>query len=137
MGQSPGQILALIRAALGDEIIDPVQSLIAVTHGLNGNEEEGFRLPIRINGRICHLNMYVLNDRALTANGAKVFLSLDTARLGTVTAYFTVSNENGLEAVISAQSPAALAALEAQGDTLYTLAEQNGIQISGVRFIHE
>ncbi|MCL2604889.1 MAG: flagellar hook-length control protein FliK [Defluviitaleaceae bacterium] len=135
-GQSPGQILAQIRAALGEEHIDPIQSLIAVTHGLNGDAREGFSLPVRINGRISHLQMYVLNDRALTEDGARVFLSIDTARLGTVSAYFTVS-ENGLDATVSAQSPAALEALESQKDILITLAQQSGIDINSVKFIHE
>ncbi|MCL2202320.1 MAG: flagellar hook-length control protein FliK [Defluviitaleaceae bacterium] len=135
-GQSPGMVLAQIRAALGEDMSDPVQALLSVTHGLNGDAETGFQIPVRINGRICHLNMYVVNDRALTAEGAKIFLSLDTARLGTVTAYFSLSKENGLDAVISAQSPAALEALEAREENLLALAGEAGVKISGLTFLH-
>ena len=136
MGQSPGHILAQIRAALGDEAIGPVQSLIAITHGLNGDAQEGFSLPVRINGRISHLRMYVLNDRMLTADGARIFMSLDTASLGKVSVYFTW-NKNGLDATVSAQSNAVSEALESYEDELHALAEENGIHINGVKFIHE
>jgi hypothetical protein len=134
-GQSPGQILAQIRAALGEE--HRIQPLIAVTHGFNEDIREGFSLPIRINGRVSHLNMYVLNDRALTADDAKIVLSLDTARLGRVTAYFTLNPENGLDAVISAQTPAAFKILETLQDELLSFAQQANVKISGVEFIHE
>jgi hypothetical protein len=136
-GQSPGQILARIFAALGESGIAPIKELLAVTHGLNGSAEEGFQLPLRINGRIAHLQMYVRNEGSLTADGAKIYLSLDTARLGTVAVYFTLANEGarGLDAVISAQTPAALAALESRQDDLRALAGQAGIEINGLRFI--
>jgi hypothetical protein len=139
-GQTVGQILAQIHAALGEDNLVPtwhkVHSLFAVTHGLNGDAEEGFQLPIRVNGRIRHLKMHVLNERALTADGARIFLSLDTARLGTVTAYFTVNNEgtHGLNAVIAAQTPAALATLESHQNDLMDLAQQVGVDINGIRF---
>jgi hypothetical protein len=135
-GQTPGEVLAQIRAALGEEeALDPIKALLAVTHGFNGDAEKRFQIPIRINGRISHLNMYVLNDRAFTADDAKIFMSLDTARLGTVTIYFTVNKENGLEAVVSAETPAALAALEARQDDLSNFAEKAGIKINGMKFM--
>ncbi|MCL2187142.1 MAG: flagellar hook-length control protein FliK [Defluviitaleaceae bacterium] len=136
-GNSPAQILAQIRAVLGEEpALDPLRAMLSVTHGYNGDAENGFQIPVRINGRICHLNMYVLNDRALTADGAKIFLSLDTARLGTVSAYFSLNKDVGLDVTISAETPAALTALEAQHNTLLELAQHADVNVSEVRFIH-
>jgi hypothetical protein len=119
-GSTPGLLLARILDAVNGTLpsksTSSIESLLAVTHALNGNGESGFQLPIKVNGRISNLQLYVLNDRALTQEGARVLLSLDTKNLGIVTAYFTMHSD-GVDVIITAQSERAVEALTARQES--------------------
>ena len=133
-GQSPGEILAQIMSVLTEGRQESsLSSLLAVTHGLNGDGEQGFQLPISINGRVSNLSLYVLNEQALTKDGARVLMSLDAGRLGTVTAQFTLS-EGALDINISAPTMEALELLQAEQPTLESLLSQAGAEAGTISF---
>ncbi|MCL1843298.1 MAG: flagellar hook-length control protein FliK [Defluviitaleaceae bacterium] len=137
-GSTPGVLLARILDAVNNTLpgksTSSIESLLAVTHALNGDAEGGFQLPIKVNGRISNLQLYVLNDRALTQPGARVLLSLDTANLGLITAYFTM-NPEGIEVVVTAQSEAAVSALENRLDALTQMLFGAGIPVEGFQIV--
>jgi hypothetical protein len=81
------------------------------------NRENGFTIPIKVNGRASALSLYVLNERALYEDGANVYISLDTQNLGVVRGFFTV-NGGVIDLRINARDEAAANALTAQLDTL-------------------
>ena len=98
---------------------------MAVTHGLNGDGKKGFQLPVRLSGGIANLQLYVLNDKALQQDGAKILLSLDTANLGIVTAYFSVTR-GVLDIVVTASKDSAVKSLEACRSYLQGLLTESG-----------
>jgi hypothetical protein len=132
-GSNPGhlfaRILDAINGALPSKNTASIESLLAVTHALNGDGENGFQLPIKVNGRISNLQLYVLNDRALTQDGARILLSLDTKNLGLVTAYFTMYSE-GVDIIVTAQTEKSVAALTAQQESLTQMLFGANIKIS-------
>jgi flagellar hook-length control protein FliK len=133
-GASPSQILAQMFEAFSANTADErTRSLFAVTHGLNGSAESGFDLPVRLNGRISHLKMYVVGDGILTGDGARIFMSLDTTRLGTVSTYFTLT-ENGLNAAVSVETETARQTLEAHRPTLIELAQRADVNLGEIKF---
>ena len=62
--------------------------------------------PVRINGKITGLNLYVLNGKKLGETGAKIFMSLSTRELGVIQAYFTA--EQGADIRVNADRPEAV-----------------------------
>jgi hypothetical protein len=104
--------------------VTAAKETLALQHGLN--RENGFSIPIKVNGRASALSLYVLNERALHEDGANVYMSLDTKNLGVVQGYFTV-NGDGMELRIKARDEAAANALAAQLDTLRAALAESGI----------
>jgi len=131
-GQSPSQVLAGILSALDGTNAD-VASLLAVTHSLNGNYEQGFQLPVKINGRVSNLSLYVVNEKALTQDGAKVLMSIDTGRLGTVSTYFTI-NKDSVDINISAPTQEAIDFLKATQGELESLLSVAGASLGTITF---
>jgi hypothetical protein len=135
-GSTPGHLLARIldavNGALPSKNTSSLESLLALTHALNGDSESGFQLPIKVNNRISNLQLYVLNDRALTQDGARILLSLDTRNLGLVTAYFTMHNE-GVDVIITAQTEEATEALTARQESLTQMLFGAGIKIDSLQ----
>ena len=124
---SPASIFAKIMDALGlGSKNSNVESLVAVTHGLNGDSSKGFQLPIKLSGGIANLQLYVLNDKALQQDGAKILLSLDTARLGIVTAYFSIT-KGVLDIVVTASKDSSVKSLEASKPHLLSLLKDTGV----------
>ncbi|MCL2357498.1 MAG: flagellar hook-length control protein FliK [Defluviitaleaceae bacterium] len=134
VGHMFARILDAVQSALPSKNMLPLESLLAVTHALNGDGEAGFQLPIKVNGRISNLQMYVLNDRALTQDGARVLLSLDTKNLGLVTAYFTMYSE-GVDIIVTAQSEEAVAALTERSEGLSQMLFGAGVKIESVQIV--
>ncbi|MCL2049205.1 MAG: flagellar hook-length control protein FliK [Defluviitaleaceae bacterium] len=137
-GLTPGNLLARILDAINGTLptknTSSLQSLLAVTHALNGNAENGFQLPIKVNKRIANLQMYVLNDRALTQEGARVLLSLDTKNLGLITAYFTLQSE-GVDITVAAQSEKAVNALIARQEGFEQMLFGAGVKIAALQIV--
>jgi len=137
-GSTPGllfaRILDAVNNALPTKSTASLESLLAVTHALNGDAESGFQLPINVNGRIANLQLYVLNDRALTQDGARVLLSLDTKNLGLVTAYFTM-NADGVDVIVTAQTERALEALTDRTEALTQMLFGAGVKIENLQII--
>jgi len=135
-GSTPGLMLAkildAINSALPGKNTSSLESLLALTHGLNGNGESGFQLPVKVNGRIANLQLYVLNDRALTQDGARILLSLDTNNLGLVTSYFTM-NDGGIDVIITAQTEQAVAALTSRAEALTQMFFGAGVRIDNLQ----
>lgn len=135
-GSTPGHLLARIldavNGALPSNSTSSIESLLAVTHALNGDGESGFQLPIKLNGRITNLQLYVLNDRALTQDGARILIFLDTNNLGPVTAYLTMNSE-GLDVVVTAQTEEAVAALTARQEGLIQMLFGAGITVNNLQ----
>jgi hypothetical protein len=92
------------------------------------NREDGFSIPIRVNGKPSTLSLYVLNERALNEDGANVYLSLDTVNLGVVQGYFTI-NDGGMDLRIAARDGEAAKALTAQLDMLKAALADSGITL--------
>jgi len=134
-GQSTGQILANILHVLGGmgKKDADLSSMLAVTHGLNGDSEQGFQLPIKINGRVSNLSMYVLNEKALAQDDADILMSLDTARLGTVNTYFKI-NGNIVDVNVSAQTQEAIDFLKASQGELENLLGVTGAKLGNLTF---
>ena len=113
----------------GNRNVGGVESLVAVTHGLNGDGKKGFQLPVRFNGGIANLQLYVLNEKALKQDGAKILLSLDTASLGIVTAYFSMT-KGALDLVATAGDAGAVRALESCRGHLAAALDAAGIRLA-------
>jgi hypothetical protein len=135
-GSNPGhlfaRILDAVNGALPSKNTSSIESLLAVTHALNGDGESGFQLPIKVNGRISNLQLYVLNDRALSQDGARILLSLDTKNLGLVTAYFTMYSD-GIDVIVTAQSEDSVAALNNRCEDLKNMLFGAGIKIENLQ----
>jgi hypothetical protein len=106
--------------------VEEARALLALQNGLNG--DEGFTVPVNINGRITDLNVYVVNGKALHEDGARIYLSLHTEGLGTVQGYFTINN-GIINADFSTGTAQALHALENEKDTLAFLLAEAGLSI--------
>ncbi|MCL1844737.1 MAG: flagellar hook-length control protein FliK [Defluviitaleaceae bacterium] len=132
VGHLFARILDAIHAALPGKNSASLESLLAVTHALNGDAEAGFQLPIKVNGRISNLQLYVLNDKALSQEGARVLLSLDTKNLGLVTAYFTMYSE-GVDIIITGQNENAVAALTDRQEGLTQMLFGAGVTINSIQ----
>ncbi|MDR0273726.1 MAG: flagellar hook-length control protein FliK [Clostridiales bacterium] len=132
VGHLFARILDAVQSALPSKSTASIESLLAVTHALNGDSESGFQLPIKVNGRIANLQLYVLNDKALTQDGARILLSLDTKNLGLVTAYFTMYND-GVDVIVTAQSEKAVAALTARQEGLTQMLFGAGIKVDSLQ----
>jgi hypothetical protein len=118
-------------AALDGKLPTPsvtsAKEVLALQHRLN--RDDGFSIPIRVNGRASTLSLYVLNERALTEDGANVYMSLDTVNLGVVQGYFTV-NGGGMDLRIAARDEDAAKALTAQLDMLNDALADSGITLT-------
>ncbi|MCL2216205.1 MAG: flagellar hook-length control protein FliK [Defluviitaleaceae bacterium] len=134
-GQATGQILARILSALGDSGASrtEISNLLAITHGLNGGGEQGFQIPVKINGKVSNLSLYVLNENALTGDGARVLMSLDTERLGVVNTYFTISGSS-VDINISAETHEAVEALASNQAQLEALLAEAGATVGEFTF---
>jgi hypothetical protein len=128
------RILDAVNSSLPGKSSASIESLLAVTHALNGDSENGFQLPIKVNGRISNLQLYVLNERALTQDGARILLSLDTKNLGLVTAYFTM-NAEGVDVVITGQSEKAVTALTKRTEALTQMLFGAGVKIENLQVL--
>ena len=141
-GKSPGQILANIVSSLSDRTSpsqgrkNSLESLLAVTHGLNADSRQGFQLPIKVGNRVSNLSLHVLNKHALTQDGARILMSLDTSRLGTVNAYFTLHG-GVIDVTVSAPSREAVALLHNNQRELESLLQATGIAIGDVSFFFD
>ena len=135
-GQNPaGIVLSNILQGIfakGEKYAD-LSSMLAVTHGLNGDGQQGFTIPIKLNGRVANLSMYVLNEKALSQDGADILMSLDTARLGTVNIYFKINGKN-VDVNVSAQTQEALDFLSAGQSELETLLNNIGAKLGNLTF---
>jgi hypothetical protein len=134
-GEAPESLMARAWAELESRLPTPpvtaAKEIVAMQNGLNG--EGGFSVPIRVNGRVSKLSLYVLNERALHEDGARVFMSLETSNLGTVQGYFSI-NGGVMDLRINARDGKAGAVLEGQLDTLKAALNESGITLSGVSF---
>ncbi|MCL2198432.1 MAG: flagellar hook-length control protein FliK [Defluviitaleaceae bacterium] len=139
-GSTPGHLLArvldAVNGALPTKNTSSLESLLALTHALNGDGESGFQLPIKLNNRIANLQLYVLNDRALTQEGARILLSLDTKNLGFVTAYFTMYND-GVDVIVTAQTEEAVNALQAREEGLKQMLFGAGVNITSLQIAQD
>jgi hypothetical protein len=137
-GTTVGALLARILDAVNNAIpsksTSSIESLLAITHALNGDSESGFQLPVKVNGRISNLQLYVLNDKALSQDGARILLSLDTNNLGLVTAYFTM-NENGVDIIVTAQSQQAADALSDRVEGLTQMLFGAGVKVGDIQIV--
>lgn len=138
-GKSPAQILARIVGNLSDRT-SPTQgrrtsleSLLAVTHGLNADGRQGFQLPVKMGSKVSNLSLHVLNKHALTEDGARILMSLDTLRLGTVNAYFTL-NGGVIDVTVSAPSREAVELLQEQQFLLEALLSTAGAEVGELSF---
>ncbi|MCL2840151.1 MAG: DUF6240 domain-containing protein [Defluviitaleaceae bacterium] len=132
-GKSPEQIISKILFALGDTHRSGISSMLAVTHGLNSNGENGFQIPIKLGDKVANLSLYVLNEGALASNGAKVLMSLDTESLGVVNTYFTI-NGHSVDVTISAETREAADTLALQQAYLETFMTEAGASIGELTF---
>lgn len=138
-GKSPGQILAQIVSDLADKTSptqgrrNNLESLLAVTHGLNADSRQGFQLPIKMGDKVSNLSLHVLNKHALTQDGARILMSLDTSNLGTVNAYFTI-NDGMIDVTVSAPTREAVEKLQNNTRELMALLSATGIDIGEVSF---
>ncbi|MCL1862185.1 MAG: flagellar hook-length control protein FliK, partial [Defluviitaleaceae bacterium] len=139
-GSTPGHLLArvldAVNGALPTKNTSSLESLLALTHALNGDGESGFQLPIKLNNRIANLQLYVLNDRALAQEGARILLSLDTKNLGFVTAYFTMYDE-GVDLIVTAQTEEAVNALQAREEGLRQMLFGAGVNITSLQIAQD
>ena len=137
-GSTPGHLLARVLDAINNLLptknTSSIESLLALTHALNGNGESGFQLPIKLNNRIANLQLYVLNDRALTQEGARILLSLDTKNLGLITAYFTMYDE-GVDVIVTAQTENALDALTARQESLTQMLFGANVKVGSLQIV--
>jgi hypothetical protein len=130
---STKRIMTEAWAALDGKLPTPpvtsAKEVFALQNRLNG--EDGYSIPIRVNGKPSTLSLYVLNKRALTEDGANVYLSLDTVNLGVVQGYFTVK-DGGMDLRINTRDEEAAKALTAQLDMLKDTLADSGISLSNV-----
>ena len=136
VGRILSRILDAITSMLPGRKTENAKSLLSATHGLNGDEEKGFQIPVKINGRVSNLQVYVMNERALTDNGARILLSLDTGSLGIVTTYFTMSN-GAIDAVVSASTPEGIDALYANKEELLGFLNEAGVGLNSLEILLE
>jgi len=132
-GQAPGEILAKILSSLGETRRPDVSNILAVTHGLNGDGEQGFQMPIKLNGKVTNLSLYVLNESALNSDGARVLMSLDTEGLGMVNTYFTI-NGSTVDINIAAESRESAEALASNRAHLEVFLAEAGATIGEFTF---
>jgi len=134
-GQSPGQILAKILSALGTSgsNVSDASGLLAVTHGLNGDGENGFQIPVKLGNHVSNLSLYVLNEAALTQDGARVLMSIDTPKLGVVNTYFTIHG-NHIDVSVSADTQSAITALSAGRAQLEAFLAEAGAEVGKLEF---
>jgi hypothetical protein len=136
MEQNPaGQVLANILQGIfaKDEKYADLSSMLAVTHGLNSDGQQGFQIPVKINGRVSTLSMYVLNEKALSQDGADILMTLDTARLGTINTYFKI-NGTVVDVNVSAQTQEALDFLMTSQGELENLLSATGATLGNLTF---
>ncbi|MCL1878528.1 MAG: DUF6240 domain-containing protein, partial [Defluviitaleaceae bacterium] len=133
VGHMFARILDTVQSALPGKNSASLESLLAVTHALNGDGEAGFQLPIKVNGRISNLQLYVLNDKALAQDGARILLSLDTKNLGLVTAYFTMYSESGVDIIITGQDERAVSVLTEKQEGLTQMLFGAGVTINSIQ----
>ena len=131
-GGTIASIFAKILEAIGlsgrGQQASRAESLVAVTHGLNSDGRKGFQMPVKLGGGIANLQLYVLNEKALSQDSAKILLSLDTPRLGIVTAYFSVSR-GFVDIVVTASDSGAVKALDGKKPLLQSLLKDAGVQL--------
>jgi len=135
-GASPGgvlsRILDAVRNLFSGKTKSSAESLLGVTHALNN--ERGFQLPLKLNGKVSNLQLYVLNEQALTADGARILLSLDTPNLGMVTSYFTI-NRGTIDVVVTTVSQQARDALLSETDSLREMLHEAGITVNNLQVV--
>jgi len=90
-------------------------------------------LPIKMGNKVSNLSLHVLNKHALTQDGARILMSLDTARLGTVNAYFTLDSGE-IDVTVSAPTREAVEKLQARQGELEALLSATGIAIGELSF---
>ncbi len=95
--------------------------------------EPHIHFEVRVNGKASQLSLYVLNERALHEDGARIFMSLDTESLGTVRGYFTI-NEGVMNLEIKSESARASEALKARLGSLETMLDDAGISLGSAEF---
>ena len=131
--RSPSQILARILSVVDGNNKSDISNLLAITHALNGDGERGFQIPIKLGGKVAKLSLYVINERALSSDGAKILMSLDTSRLGVINAYFTVLG-NSVDIDILTESNSAAEALAGESGFLSAVLAESGFTITGFTF---
>jgi flagellar hook-length control protein FliK len=112
--------------------VEAARGLLALQNKLN-SEENGFTVPININGRIAGLSMYVVNERAMYEDGARILISLDAGALGDVQGYLTL-NDGAAEIAFTAETEAAADALRSGEALLTALLAEAGIGIRTINF---
>ena len=133
-GQTPADILSSILNSLGVSPEDSsIKSLLAVTHGLNEENEKGFQIPIKLAGQTTNLSMYVLNEKALAEDGARVLMSLDTNALGALNVYFTI-NSGHVDINITTETYASANVLSGMETELEALLKDTGVSSCNLTF---
>ncbi|MDR1665404.1 MAG: flagellar hook-length control protein FliK [Clostridiales bacterium] len=111
---------ALAHAGSGERIaaVAEAAELFEARSGAgNGGE---YRIPVKTKTGVKDLNLYVLNDKALLEDGAKVLLALETDTLGPVRALFTL-NGSAANIAVQAETPAARDRLSGNAEALTAL----------------
>jgi hypothetical protein len=129
----PSRLIAEAWAGLGDPTprVEAARELLALQNSLNN--ENGFSVPMTVNGHTSSLHVYVVNDKALHEDGARILLSLDTASLGEVQGYVTLGGGTADVSFI-AEKAAAARFLEACKGSLAAALGEAGFETGDITF---
>ncbi len=108
-----------------------VQSAIKVQNYTASPER--MQLPMKMNGKIANLNVFVLNEKALRSDETRVFMSLNTEGLGEVSAYYTIKGDTA-EIKLGSSSEEGLARLKENADMLKAYVADAGFEVTKLSF---
>ncbi len=108
-----------------------VQSAIKVQNYTASPER--MQLPMKMNGKIANLNVFVLNEKTLRSDETRVFMSLNTQGLGEVSAYYTIKGDTA-EIKLGSSSEEGLARLRENADMLKAYVADAGFEVTKLSF---
>ena len=144
-GQTPDGLLNQLMGILGDELtaarhtdrinhIKTAQELINLQRQLNRDDD--FCIPLRYGDKIGNLSVFVLNEKALSEPDARVYITLGTDSLGTVSGYITLGTDS-IDLRLCAETPEAAARIDGNKDWLTNMFKQIGFETVECEVAHE
>ncbi|MDR1687906.1 MAG: DUF6240 domain-containing protein [Clostridiales bacterium] len=114
--------------------IDTLRNAVRLQNLIQQREDNNYyQIPVKLHDKIGSVNMYVVNEASENAENIKMYMSLDTSKLGEVSIFINVSG-NTADLKVTANNNVSLRLLsEAKGE-LTEFVEAAGFKLNKVTF---